>query len=341
MISLKQIQNYLENSDNPLIFFDDDADGLASFLLIRKYLDRGKGIPVKNNILDDSYLKSVYYYNPDLILVLDKHGISQDFVDKVNVPVLWIDHHPIEEVKGVKHFNPRYLNTKDTRPTSFWCYELTKENLWIAVAGIIADWHLEYYKDFCEEYKDLGNLELKEPPDILFKTKIGLLGKLFTFMLTGKSEDVKKSINILIKINDPYEILERTTPRGKFIYKRFDKLNKDYERILNDAIKNNVQYKRILLYTYTKKDTSYTGVLANELIYKFPEKVVIIAREKDEKMKISVRSYYKSDIILPRLIRMAMDSLNGYSGGHDHACGGVIDKEDFRIFVDRLEHLLK
>ncbi len=341
MISLDKIKGYLENSINPLIFFDDDADGLASFLLIYKYLNRGRGVAIKNNILDDSYLKSVSYYNPDLILVLDKHGISEDFVDKVNIPILWIDHHPIEEVKGVKHFNPRYLNKNDNKPTSYWCYEIVKENLWIAVIGILADWSLEHYQELLKNYKDLGNPELKTAPDALFNTKIGILSKLFTFILTGKTQDSKKCINILTRINDPYEILDKTTPRGKYIWNRFEKLNREYEKILDDAIKNNITYKKILLYTYTVKDKSYTGVLANELIYKNPNKIVIIAREKDGEMKMSLRSEYRGGIILPSLIKKALEGLKGYAGGHDHACGGKVDKEDFQEFIDRLEHLTK
>ena len=341
MISLKQIKAYLENSVNPLIFFDDDTDGLASFLLIRKYLDRGKGIPVRHNVLDGSYLKAVKYYNPDLILILDKHGITEQFIDDAKVPILWIDHHPLEDIKGVKHFNPRYLNEKDNRPTSYWCYEIVKENLWIAMVGIVADWHLNHYNEFCKKYNDLANSNLKEAPDVLFNTKLGLLAKLFTFVLTGKNDDSKKCINILTRINDPYEILDRTTPRGKFIYKRFDKINKDYERLLSDAIKNKVVYKKILLYTYTTKDTSYTGILANELMYKFPDKVVVIAREKDNKMKISLRSNHKSNIILPNLIDKALLGLKGYGGGHDHACGGEVESYDFKEFIDRLEHLMK
>jgi len=341
MISISRIKEYLDDSDNPLIFFDDDTDGLASFLLIRKYLDKGKGIPVKHNIVDESYLKAVSYYSPDLILVLDKHGISQEFVDKVNVPIVWIDHHPIKDIKGVKHFNPLYFDKNDSRPTSYWCYQITKENLWIAATGIIGDWRLDYYDEFCEKYKDLGDAKLKEPPDVLFKTRIGELAKLFTFILHGKTQEVKQSINILTRINDPYEILDRTTPRGKFIYKRFERSNNEYKRILHDAIKNSIVYKKIFLYTYTLKDSSYTTILANELIYKNPDKVVVIAREKDGRMKMSLRSYYKGDIILPKLIDKAILGLNGKSGGHDHACGGEIDKEDFKTFIDKLEHLLK
>ena len=57
-------------------------------------------------------------------------------------------------------------------------------------------------------------------------------------------------------------------------------------------------------------------------------------------MRLSIRSNYKGTIILPELINKAIEGLKGQSGGHDHACGGHIDKEDFKTFVDRLEHLL-
>ena len=89
------------------------------------------------------------------------------------------------------------------------------------------------------------------------------------------------------------------------------------------------------------EQTSFTTLLANELMYRFKDNVIIIAREKNDMMKISLRTYHKSKIILPPLINKAIFGLRGNSGGHEHACGGDINKEDFRTFVDRLEHLLK
>ena len=340
MTSLKEIKDYLDKSENPLIFFDDDSDGLCSFLLIHKYLDKGKGICVTHSTLDDSYVKKVEEYKPDLVLVLDKHKIEQDFVDKVNIPIIWIDHHPLVDIKGVKYFNPKLYKMQDL-PTSHWCYEITKENLWLAMSGIIADHCLEHLEEFSENYKDLVNYDIKEPFDALFNTKIGTLARLFTFILKGKSSEVKKCINILTRINDPYEILNKTTPRGKFIYQRFEKLDKEYQKILNDAIKNSIITKNIMFYTYYPRDSSFSQILANELIYKFKDKLIIIARQKEDRVRMSLRTHHKSKIILPPLINQAIKGLKGNSGGHDHACGGDIDREDFKIFIDRLEHLIK
>lgn len=339
MTSLKEIKKYLDSSENPLVFFDDDSDGLASFLLIYKYLNRGRGIVVNRPTVDESYVKKVDEYKPDLVIVLDKHNIEQDFVDKINIPVIWIDHHPIVDIKGVKYFNPKLYDLKDY-PTSYWCYELTKENLWIAMIGIMADWSLAHLDDFRKEYPDLIDKEVYEPNDLYFGTKFGILAKLFTFILNGKSQEVKKYINVMTRINNPYEILDKTTPNGKYIYERFEKMNKKYQKILEDAMNNSIITKNILIYTYSK-ETSFTAILANELMHNFKDKIIFVAREKDGRMKMSIRSYHKSKIILPPLVNKAIEGLNGRSGGHDHACGGDIDKEDFKKFIDRLEHLIK
>jgi len=336
MTNLNEIKKYLDDCENPLILFDDDSDGLASFLLLYKYM----GIVVTHNILDESYVKKVEEYKPDLVVVLDKHKIEQDFVDKVNVPIIWIDHHPLVKINGVKYFNPKIYGKKDL-PTSYWCYEITKENLWISTVGVIADHSLENLREFSKNYKDLVNYNIKEPFDALFNTKIGTLAKLFTFILKGNASEVKKCINILTRVNNPYEILNKTTPRGKYIYERFEKINREYQRILQDALKNSISTKNILLYTYYAKEMSLSQILSNELIYKFKDKVIIVARQKDDRIRMSLRTHYKSKVILPPLVKKAIEGLKGTSGGHDHACGGDIDKEDFKTFVDRLEHLIK
>ena len=111
MISLEQIKKRINESENPLIFFDDDPDGLCSYLLIKEYFKKGKGVIIKNSpFLDEGYLRKVEELKPDLILVLDKSMIHQEFADKANVPIIWIDHHQIQDVKGVHYFNGRNKN---------------------------------------------------------------------------------------------------------------------------------------------------------------------------------------------------------------------------------------
>ena len=78
---IDKIRNYLEKSENPLFFFDDDQDGLASFLLLWKHIGRGHGVVVKGSPeLTEEYVRKVEEYRPDKVFILDKPMLSQDFV---------------------------------------------------------------------------------------------------------------------------------------------------------------------------------------------------------------------------------------------------------------------
>src|SRR3989344_4848685 len=156
---LLEIKKFLEKSENPLFFFDDDADGLCSYLLLRKHIDKGKGVIVKTiPNLGINFLSKVEYYKPDIIFILDKPLVDQEFIDRVNVPILWIDHHGPYEKKGIKYYNPRLKNKKDGRPTSYWCYKIVRENMWISMVGCIGDYFLpEFTKEFSKRYPKLVN----------------------------------------------------------------------------------------------------------------------------------------------------------------------------------------
>ena len=77
--------------------------------------------------------------------------------------------------------------------------------------------------------------------------------------------------------------------------------------------------------------------MSNEAIYRYPDKIILIGREKNEEMKCSLRS---SKAVLPPLIEKALVGLNGYGGGHEHACGLNIKKDDFEEFVRRFKEMI-
>lgn len=331
MISLKKIKKKIEESENPLIFFDDDPDGLCSYLLIKEYFKKGKGIIIKSSpYLDEIYLRKVNELRPDLIIVLDKPLIHQDFVDKANVPIIWIDHHQIQDIKGVHYFNPKLINPEDDRPTSYWCYKLTKKHSWVALVGIVSDWSLASVSKFKKEYHNLFPKKYLSPTDILFNSKLGELVKIFSFVLKGKTSEVRKAISVIEKIENPIEIIERTTPNGNYLYKKYERVSKIYDELIEQAkkIKGNP-----LVFTYFNKLYSFTSDLSNELIYLNPEKIVIVGRYNENYIRLSIRS---TKIKLPDLLKESMEGLDGYSGGHNLACGGSINKKDFNEFISRI-----
>jgi len=138
---LQEIRDALEKSENPVVFFDDDPDGLTSYLLLKRKYDQCYGIPLKVSMQDDSlYLTVIENRNPDLVVILDRAEVAQETFDRINVPVVWLDHHLPQERQGVKYYNPRVNDPKNNKPTSYWAYKVVKQDLWLALVGIFADW---------------------------------------------------------------------------------------------------------------------------------------------------------------------------------------------------------
>ena len=145
---VKEIKNHLEKAQNPLFFFDNDNDGLCSFLLLQRYIERGKGFPVKTKPeLTKDYFRKIRELEPDYVFILDQPEVSNDFfeeVEKINLPVVWIDHHESNREKipkFVNYYNPFFNKKSSSEPVTALCYQIVnkKEDRWIAVIGCIAD----------------------------------------------------------------------------------------------------------------------------------------------------------------------------------------------------------
>jgi len=335
---IDKIRQELKETHNPLFFFHDDPDGLCSFLLLYRYIKEGQGVCVKAKpVVDQKFASKVEEIEPDKIFVLDLAIMEEDFVSDRRVrgrPIIWIDHHEPKQLDNVKYFNPRKADPADNTPATHLCYQVTEQDLWIATVGAVADWTIPSYIDeFRKEYPDLIEKMSDDPGDLIFDTTLGKLIKIFSFILKGPTSEVKKCFKILTRIESPYEILKQTSAQGKYIYNKFEKVNKQYELLLNDAV-NQVTDDKILLYYYSDAKISFTGDVANELLHKYPDKIIIIAREKDGEMRMSLRN---SKDHLPTILNKALVGVQGYGGGHEHACGACVKKEDFDRFLESIK----
>jgi single-stranded DNA-specific DHH superfamily exonuclease len=284
-------------------------------------------------------------YDPDKVFVLDKALISQEFIDQVHKPMVWLDHHPLVERSKIIYYNPLKHKSKeydpDNRPTTYWAYKTVESersgDLWIAMVGCIGDWFIpEFAKEFAEKYPDLlpKELHIKSPGTVLFETRLGLLIKIIDFNLKYTSHEAMTAVKILTRISDPYEILDQKTAAGKYLYKHYEKLNHIYEDI-KSRIK--ITKSRMVLFEYEDR-YAFTGFLANELLYHHPEKLIVIVRRKDNGMICSFRS---ARINVRTILEKALVGIDGYGGGHDRACGGCIQVHDWKRFIDRLKNELK
>lgn len=336
---LKEIRNYLEKAENPLFFFDDDPDGLCSYLLLKKFIDKGKGVIVKTHpILDEKLVHKVKENSPDYVFILDVPIVDQEFIDAINVPIIWLDHHPPVKRKGVHYYNSHLNTPKDSKPTTYYAYKIVKQNLWLAVLGSIADQHVpEFIKDLSKEYPEILPKNIKDASDVIYNSKFGELIRLFWLLLKGQTSEVNRSLSILSKIESPMELLEKSTPRANYLYKKVKNLKEEYESTLNYCLKQKPQGK-LFLVEYPKTKTSFLSEISNELIYKKPDKIVIVARESQDMMKMSIRS---RTIKISDKVALAVEGLGGHGGGHDLACGGAVPVDNFPEFLERFKSLIE
>ncbi|MBI2548605.1 DHH family phosphoesterase [Candidatus Woesearchaeota archaeon] len=335
---VREIREQLTQCHKPLFFFHGDPDGLCSFLLFYRFIHEGKGVVVNTTpVIDETFVRKVQEYNPDCIFILDIAVVEEEFLEKVHVPVYWIDHHAVLERKQVHYYNPRKQHPEDNTCISKICYDVVQQDLWIAVCGVISDWQMHLTPSFSQQYPDLLPDGIHQPDQALFSTPVGELIRVLAFMLKGRTHDVYQAIKIMTRIEDPYEILRQTTSQGKYLFKRAKKIQESYDAQLQQ-IKASATQDEVLLYSYDDDEVSLTKELSNEALYMYPDKVIIIGREKDDELKCSVRA---SHYILPPLITAALHGLQGRGGGHEHACGVVVKKQDFDIFLTQFREELK
>jgi len=342
---IKELRDALKTSKRPIIFFDDDTDGLSSFLLFyhyaKNYAEDIRGIIVKSSpmLSDEVYLRRIEEFQPDKVFVLDKPMVHQDFIDRVKIPIYWLDHHPLQSNTKVHYFNPLKHKAKgfepDNRPTTYWAFKVTEEPedlMWIAMVGCIGDWFIpEFYKKFIKAYPDLWDkkLKIRNPGTVLHETRQGTLCRIIQFNMKGPGDEIQNSIRVMKKIKNPYDIIDKKTPEGKFIYKHFEKVNVVYERV-----KANVKTSDDKLIVFIYNDTYVlTGDLSNEIQYYNPDKLVVICREKIDDMICSLRS---ENLNVREILEKSLIGIEGHGGGHEHACGCAVKRKDFDKFVENL-----
>lgn len=330
---VKEIREHLERAQNPIFFFDNDPDGLASFLLLRRFIGRGKGVAIKSfPDLNANYARKLYELKPDYIFVLDKQEISDGFLEEarnLNLPVVWIDHHNVERPdKDVSYYNP-YHNDKTNEPVSYLCYRIVEKDLWLGMIGCIGDGYLpDFVKKFKEEYPELWGDGIKTAFQGLYKTEIGRIARILNFALRDRTTRVISMLKFLSAANGPYEILDED--KAKNILQRFKQVDSKYSRLVEKA--KRFARGKILFFQYGG-ELSLSADIANELFFLFPEKLIVVAYIKGIKANISLR--WEKDV--REVTLKAVEGLEGATGGgHEHATGAHVAAEDIPKFKENL-----
>jgi len=333
---VNEIRTHLGKSQNPLFFFDNDVDGLCSFLLLQRFAEKGKGVPVKSfPELTEEYFRKVHELNADYIFILDKPLVSDEFFQKsreFNIPVVCIDHHDTKRKipEFVNYYNPVVQGKDASGPTTYLCYQISnkREDMWLAVIGCISDkFFPEFYADFKDNFPDLA-VDSEEPFHIRYRSQIGKITNLFSFALKDRTTNVINMLRFLMKVKSPYDVLNEMN-KNYFMHQRYNQINSKYQILLQKAKK--LLFGKVLFFRY-RGDLSISSDLANELNYIFPEKIVVVAYDSGIKANISARGKNVRKIML-EIIRDFTDSTGG---GHEEAIGVKIQSKHLDELKRRL-----
>ena len=341
---VKEIRSHLDKAQNPLFLFDSDNDGLCSFLLLQKYSGRGKGFPVKTSPkLTKDYFRKVRELEPDYIFILDQPEVSREFFEEVreiNLPIVWIDHHEIEnnEIPNfVNYYNPLFNKKKSNEPVTALCYQIAnkKEDRWIAVIGCIADKFVpKFYSEFRKEFPEL-TIDSKDAFEIYYNSKIGEIATMFSFALMDRTTNVINMMRLLIKIKSPYDVLEENSKTSS-MHKRSNELYSKYKGLIKKA-KEEIKNSGKLFFFKYGGDISMSADLANRLAYLFPDKVIVVAKISDYKAGLSIRGKNIRD----KVIKSIEDLEGATGGGHKDAAGAQMRVEYLDKFEKELRKLVE
>jgi len=340
---ISQIKEHLNKAQNPLFFFHNDPDGLCSFLLLQRYIGRGKGIPVKTSPeLTVEYFRKVNELNPDYIFILDQPEVSKEFfaeVNKINLPIVWIDHHEINKKKipkYINYYNPVFNRKKTNEPVTYLCYQISKkkEDLWIGVIGSISDkFFPDFYSEFQKNFPDLA-LDSKDAFEIYYNSEIGEIAKIMNFGLKDRTTNVINMLKFLVLTKSPYDVLEKNS-KNYLMHKRSNELYDIYKKIIEKAENQAKNSGKIFFFKYGG-NISMSADISNRLKYLFPEKIIVVMRVSGSKINISIRGKKIRDKIL-NVIKELKDATGG---GHEDAVGAGIRVEDLEKFKENLMELV-
>jgi single-stranded DNA-specific DHH superfamily exonuclease len=339
MLNLKQlgeIRDQLETSQNPLFFFDNDVDGLCAFLILRRAIDRGKGVPIKSfPDLKEQYLRKVDELNPDAIFILDKAEVSEEFIEGVkerNLPITWIDHHKTKTGKKLIKKTEYYNSLPEGTPTTAIAQNIfdRKTDLWLAMIGCIGD---VYKPDFAEEFEkknpELYNSKISAF-DALHSTEVGKIVRMLNFGLMDTATNVIRLIKFLFEAKNIYDLLEEN-PKTRQLHKRYSQLNDFYLKQIKKAEENFDENSPALFFSYSGA-TSMSSDISNRLSYDYKNKLIVVAFKRPEKINLSIRG--KNALKITNKITKEIPNSTG--GGHEEATGAMIPLDEWENFKEKV-----
>jgi single-stranded DNA-specific DHH superfamily exonuclease len=340
--------NNIKKTDEILIVFNNDGDGICSCSLVMKFLEItgrkkpyiiSQPMPMDKNIINK--IKSTF---PQKIIFLDLVVDQQeDIVKKIRgfADILIIDHHKIQKNlngRTIVHYNPRFTKKDAYQSTSYCVYKIisqlvdVKDVLWIAAVGMISDYNLEGSKDLETEAKK--SYDIGTP---LYESFLGRLSDMIAATRATKLMSCEEMVHLFLKIKDPKN-LENTKDTDKLI-QSYKEIENEKISIMADANKNTNITKNLVLYEIKSK-FNLDALISTMLSENYRNKLVLVYSKSGNRYKVSARNQDKN-IDAARIMKNAVAGLKGSGGGHEAAAGAVVDAKDWDKFLEHVKELVE
>jgi single-stranded DNA-specific DHH superfamily exonuclease len=340
---LSELREHLERAQNPIFFYDNDADGFCSFVLLRRFLGRGKGVAVRSHPdIELGYARKARELNADYVFVLDRPFLGEAFVKEISelgLPIVWIDHHdvPSETYENVHVFNPAKNSgkMKSEEPVTYWCYQATQkqEDIWIAIMGCIADHYLpDFASIFKEQYPELWGKKVKVPFDAYYGTDIGKVARALGYGLKDSVTHVVYLQNLVVNSKSAHDMLLELEGHSSFA-RKYAEIKKKYDELMPRAKTH--KGNKLLFFSYGGQ-LSISSDLANELSYLYPKHVIAVAYTNGSYANLSLRGPKVRDM----LEKIIGEFEGGRGGGHMDAVGARIKTGDLERFKTTVQKYL-
>ncbi len=345
MLSEKQVlelREHLARAQNPIFYYDNDCDGLCSFVLLRRFLGRGKGVSVRSfPDLNKDYARKARELNADYVFVLDKPVLSQEFVEAISnmgLPLVWIDHHDLpvqdfeKEFDNLSVYNPTRNKgmTKSNEPVTYLAYIISgrEEDVWIAVMGCIADHYLpDFVSVFEKRYPEMWG-DFNGAFDAYYGSEIGRIARALNFGLKDSITHVVQLQNFLISCQHPREVLSEV-PGNYSFRKKYIGVEQKCDGFVKKAASK--LHNNIIFFSYSG-DLSISSDISNVLSYRYRDAYIAVAYINGNIVNISLRGK-DVRLILERVLLL----VPGSGGGHDDAVGARVGASDLARFQEVFE----
>lgn len=346
-------------TDRSVLVFHYDDDGVCSAAIVGKIIKKFSGykpslIAVNTNeAVGNELIKKISGYSPNHIIILDLATIPQNVIDEIIKigKVLLIDHHSLSKYNNVVYCNPRFYDPEIYLPVSYLSYNIyfslfgSKDVVWIATTGVLADHGIEECEDIFYDLK-------QEYPKLIGDVKLGynslydktLLGKLAKILDSGRdvkgTEGAELATKILMEIKSYEEILDKKNPDAKILFEWNEKVNKELSRLIKDFQKNAKRVgKRFLLYEIIS-EINLKSTIASFETGCHEDKIVVVMQKSKNQYNVSMRKGRRVKADLIEVWKRALARIkNGRSGGHPEAAGGVFPIEYKEFFIRNLEKM--